>query len=388
MSISSAEAAYQLAHAHQSKTGQLIGSTAALSALATVLVLARFITRVHTNVGLKADDWAIVIALLIAWGEFVTNVICGHNGLGRHLITVTPNEAIVLEKALYANVLVFPIAICIIQLSILLFYVRVFTLRDARFKIALLVCAGLSVGVCVSQVFPTIFQCSPIAYSWDKAIVGGHCINVHVMWIAQDILFLVLDIYVVVLPLPMIWNLQITRPEKIAVSGMFLLGSFIAVVNLIRLPQLIYVGPDDLTYSDVGAAIWSQAEVCLGIVAACLPCLRPLMFLLFTTLKSGSNYLSWRRSKATGSYQMHSVQKRDSGRSSAEQRLSAFATETWNPHPIAQCDDTYQGERIEKAARGGWKGGSSGSDEVDTDLEKGIWKRISLEITRDTSKQG
>lgn len=77
----------------------------------------------------------------------------------------------------------------------------------------------------MSQVFPTIFQCSPIAYSWNKTIVGGYCINVHVMWIVQDILFLVLDIYVVVLPLPMIWNLQITRPEKIAISGMFLLGS-------------------------------------------------------------------------------------------------------------------------------------------------------------------
>ena len=132
---------------------------------------------------------------------------------------------LVSSQALYANVLLFPIAICIIQLSILLFYVRVFTLRDARFKIALLVCAGLSVGVCVSQVLPTISQCSPIAYSWNKAIVGGHCINVHVMWIVQDILFLVLNIYVVVLPLPMVWNLQITRPEKIAISGMFLLGS-------------------------------------------------------------------------------------------------------------------------------------------------------------------
>ena len=77
----------------------------------------------------------------------------------------------------------------------------------------------------MSQVFPTVFQCSPIAYTWDKAIVGGHCINVHVMWIVQDIFFLVLDIYVVVLPLPMIWNLQITRPEKIAISGVFLLGS-------------------------------------------------------------------------------------------------------------------------------------------------------------------
>ncbi|CAD6577297.1 MAG: hypothetical protein ASARMPRED_008203 [Alectoria sarmentosa] len=387
MSISPTEAAFQLAHAHQSKTGQLIGSTGTLSALATVLVLARFITRVHTKVGLKADDWAVVIAMLFAWGEFVTIVICGHNGLGKHLITVTPEETTVLEKALYANVLLFPIAICIIQLSILLFYVRVFTLRDARFKIALLVCAGLSVGVCVSQVLPTISQCSPIAYSWNKAIVGGHCINVHVMWIVQDILFLVLNIYVVVLPLPMVWNLQITRPEKIAISGMFLLGSFIAVVNLIRLPQLISVGVDDLTYSDVGAAIWSQAEVCLGIVAACLPCLRPLMFLLFTSLKSGSSYLSWRRSKATASYQMHSVQRKDSLRSSAGQRLNAFANETWTSHPIARCEDTYPGERINEGARVGWKGTNTGPDEVDADLERGIWKKVTLEISRDTNRQ-
>lgn len=55
--------------------------------------------------------------------------------------------------------------------------------------------------------------------------MGGHCINVHVMWIIQDIFFLLLDLYVVVLPLPMIWKLQVTRAEKIALSGVFLLGS-------------------------------------------------------------------------------------------------------------------------------------------------------------------
>ena len=64
MSISPAEAAYQLAHANQSRTGELIASTAALSALATALVLARFIIRVHTKVGLKADDWTILVALV------------------------------------------------------------------------------------------------------------------------------------------------------------------------------------------------------------------------------------------------------------------------------------------------------------------------------------
>lgn len=74
MAISPAEAAYQLAHASQSKFGQLVGSTAALTALATVLVTARFISRTYTKVGLRADDWAILIALILSWGSFVTNV--------------------------------------------------------------------------------------------------------------------------------------------------------------------------------------------------------------------------------------------------------------------------------------------------------------------------
>lgn len=83
MSTSPPEAAYQLAHAHQSKTGQLIGSTAALSALATVLVFARFVTRVHTKVGLKADDWAILVALVctqspISKSDWVTDQSLAH----------------------------------------------------------------------------------------------------------------------------------------------------------------------------------------------------------------------------------------------------------------------------------------------------------------------
>lgn len=83
---------------------------------------------------------------------------------------------------------------------------------------------------------------------------------------------------------------------------------------------------------------------------------------------------------------MHSVQKKDSNRSSAEQRLSAFANETWTSHPIAQVDETYQEKRIREAAQRGWKGASTGPDEVDADLEKGIWKKISLEISRDLGR--
>lgn len=121
MALSPAEAAYQLAHANQSEVGQLIGSTAVLTALATLLVTARFISRVYTKVGLRADDWAILIALILSWASFVTNVygkptklgnvfaiipstnghVAARNGLGRHLITVTPVQSIGLEKVRY-----------------------------------------------------------------------------------------------------------------------------------------------------------------------------------------------------------------------------------------------------------------------------------------------
>lgn len=82
---------------------------------------------------------------------------------------------------------------------------------------------------------------------------------------------------------------------------------------------------------------------------------------------------------------MHSVQKKDSNKSSSEQKLGAFANESWRSHPIAQCGETYQGQRIKDAARGSWKEGSTGSDEINTDLEKGILKKVSLEVTRDST---
>ena len=84
---------------------------------------------------------------------------------------------------------------------------------------------------------------------------------------------------------------------------------------------------------------------------------------------------------------MHSVQRKESYRSSAEQRLSSFANETWRSPPIAQYDGTYQGERIIEAATGGWNGDETGSDKIETDLEKGIWKRVSLEVIGGPSRQ-
>ena len=82
---------------------------------------------------------------------------------------------------------------------------------------------------------------------------------------------------------------------------------------------------------------------------------------------------------------MHSVQKRDMARSSVEQRLSSI-NEPLPTQTVIQADD-YR-DRIKEVARGGWNRDGPGSDELNLDLEKGIVKTMSLEVTRDSKTQG
>lgn len=61
---SPAEAKYQLAHASEDTGGQELAAVVAVTILANVAVIARFISRKLVKVPLKWDDWAIVVALV------------------------------------------------------------------------------------------------------------------------------------------------------------------------------------------------------------------------------------------------------------------------------------------------------------------------------------
>lgn len=73
----------------------------------------------------------------------------------------------------------------------------------------------------------------PIRYNWDPTIRGAHCgINIHTLYVASCVINLVVDLGIVVAPMPIIWKLQMNLGTKAAVTGMFLLAS-LSVVPLI-----------------------------------------------------------------------------------------------------------------------------------------------------------
>ena len=68
-----------------------------------------------------------------------------------------------------------------------------------------------------------VFSCRPIAGYWDKTI-PAKCIDSNRFYVGITIPNIIFDILTVALPVREVWNLQMNRDKKWAVTTIFLLG--------------------------------------------------------------------------------------------------------------------------------------------------------------------
>ena len=63
--------------------------------------------------------------------------------------------------------------------------------------------------------------CVPVAYGWDPSIPGGHCGNREAALLSVSIVDAVTDSTILILPLPMIYKLQIPRVKQVSLALIF-----------------------------------------------------------------------------------------------------------------------------------------------------------------------
>ena len=108
-----------------------------------------------------------------------------------------------------------------IKVGILLFYYRLFPNKTSR---KIIYGAGTFVVLCfVSTFFGFLFQCLPIRSFWQHQI-EHRCFNQNPFYLAVASLSLVSDIFILVMPMPMVWALNLSRQRKMGLSLIFLLG--------------------------------------------------------------------------------------------------------------------------------------------------------------------
>ena len=124
-------------------------------------------------------------------------------------------------QCLYPQLLIYVIAIVLPKLAILLFYLRIFPSPNFRLSVYLLTTFVNSWAIAVE--FATMFQCTPISYFWARK-PPGRCIN----WVAfyrwASLPNILSDIIMLLLPVHSVWKVQVTFKQKMALSGLFLMG--------------------------------------------------------------------------------------------------------------------------------------------------------------------
>lgn len=75
-----------------------------------------------------------------------------------------------------------------------------------------------------SAIIVNTFQCSPVAYAYDASMTQGTCIAQTQFFEAMAACSLIEDFAVLVLPLPVLWGLQMDDGRKLALTLIFSTG--------------------------------------------------------------------------------------------------------------------------------------------------------------------
>ena len=65
--------------------------------------------------------------------------------------------------------------------------------------------------------------CIPIELNWNPT-ASGHCGNKQLVAIIPPIFWIVTDLVIIIMPLPMVWNLHLPRLQRVGLAALFMLG--------------------------------------------------------------------------------------------------------------------------------------------------------------------
>ncbi|KAI1272358.1 hypothetical protein F5Y07DRAFT_380243 [Xylaria sp. FL0933] len=247
-----------------------------LALISTICVSLRFVQRLRTDT-LWWDDWTILSALALAIGVFITNVLATVPSIGAagyHINSYSLEQLSVWANFVLAAEVLDNLSVSQSKLSVLLFFCRIFSV-DMHSLIFTRVMFFLIVGITVSSVFGLIFAYDPVQAQWDFTIPHT-TINSKAFYIISAVVNILLDVAIITFAQFKVWNLHLDLSRKLLLSLVFLVGGLTIISSILRVVYLETVDLDDPTYTLTTAGIWTNVEMYLSIICACLPTLYSL----------------------------------------------------------------------------------------------------------------
>ncbi|KZM22705.1 hypothetical protein ST47_g6127 [Ascochyta rabiei] len=259
---------------NDSKTQELILYTSIVYSIAFLSVALRICGKAVSK-RLAWDDVMVVAALLLTALPLGFVLDMTKKGFGEHLWNLEDNKLSPILRNLYISWSTYIIILCMIKISLVLFYLEIFKAR--RFQITAYVFIGFMVANSFAIFCVTILACNPIPSFWNRNI-KGKCIDIQAGAYANSASAIIQDIILLILPLAFVKHLQMRRSRKVAVGFMFCIGTFGVIATLMRLPSLsTFQISIDPSWDYVPITIWTELELAAGFLCVSLPSIRILL---------------------------------------------------------------------------------------------------------------
>lgn len=130
-----------------------------------------------------------------------------------------------------------------------------------------IICIGVVVG-----------QCTPLQKAWDLSrYIPGSCIDTTAFFYFTSIFGIILDIWILMIPLPTLKHLQISKRSRHVLYGLFGAGGLATAFSCARLYSIhTYTLAADPFRDSILVNVWSMVEINVAIWCASAPALKPL----------------------------------------------------------------------------------------------------------------
>ncbi|KAF5849132.1 hypothetical protein GGP41_006039 [Bipolaris sorokiniana] len=255
----------------------LICVSAVTTALGVSCVALRVYTRKFIIRSMGPEDWTMIVATLFTLVHLSEALVGALQfNMGFRASTMSLKQVGGNIRLIVAMLIGYSAIVTLIKISILLVYRRL--AYNKRFEGF---CKRTIIVLATYQVIFTIVaaaQCVPLHKLWDFTnTVPGFCININAFYHASSSFHILIDVWILTLPIQLIRRIPRKPREKLALYINLGLGVVSMVASIVRFRFLyIFTTSDDPIYGFVPVNTWSMVEVNVGILCATLPILRPL----------------------------------------------------------------------------------------------------------------
>ncbi|KAG9651272.1 integral membrane protein, partial [Aureobasidium melanogenum] len=267
---------------------QVMGVMITFWILTWVIVSLRIYVRAFMIKSFGKDDVAMIVTLLLFTGYLSCQAGAVTHGVGRHRKDIPEKDLPVgFASWMFAEVF-YTASASFLKVAVGLFLERITQNKVHILIIRVMMAATMLIGTI--YLFVALFQCTPISFYWDfSSNAKGHCISPMVLVVISyvaSVLNGAADFFFGILPIFIVKDLNMKRNTKIVVAGILGFAAIGSISTLVRLPYVRQLGTykGDFLYTSTYIALWSTVEVGIGVSAASLATLRPLVQKFFPNL--------------------------------------------------------------------------------------------------------